>query len=214
MFWSNFPSITKELDAMLTTSRYVDIVLLSLAYALGIVMLFGNVFVTPIAAIYLTEGNSKSRLQTVPLSVLIGCSALVIPLCGVLFSALKGYKVVFVLGATLGMIGSVANFLAVYLGSPGSSWAFPILCVGCGLQGVSYGVIHFYRHCAATELSTDSFKPWAIAIVLSGGIIAGFCFVVVLFCLFCLCLSKLFAIRDFRTSDWIMDDEFDCRCSV
>ncbi len=120
-------------------SRIVSVLLLSFAYALGICMLFGNVYVTPLAAVYLTEGNAVSPLQTVPLSVLVACSAVIIPLCGVLFSCIQGYKGVFIGGALAGLTGSLVSFCALYWGVPGDTWAFALLVVGCALQGCAYG---------------------------------------------------------------------------
>lgn len=170
-----------------------NITLLSVAYATGIIMLFGSVFASPLAGIYLTNGDAQSRLQTVPLSVLIFFSAAVIPFAGLLFQKIGGYKLVFVLSACIGCAGSAICFVSVFWGAPTvmSSvnasvifqpeqqeettylWSFVVLCFGCAFMGLAYGVIHFYRHVAASELSSVSFRPWAVAIVLSGGIVAG-----------------------------------------
>ena len=154
-----------------------QIVLLGFAYAFGIIILFGNVSITSIVSVYLTNTSPESRIQTVPLTVLIACSALVIPLAGMLFQFFQSYKLVFVLGGTVGIAGTFLSFVSVFWGGPVSgvyqNWSFYVLCLGCALQGLSYGVIHYYRHVAASELAPENAKGWAIGIVLSGGIVAG-----------------------------------------
>ncbi len=72
-----------------------------------------------------------------------------------------------VLGAVCGTLGSaLTTYCFLYEAK------FWIFCVSCIPQGIASGFSNYYRHIAATQISSQQFMPHAISMVISGGIVA------------------------------------------
>lgn len=110
--------------------------------------------------------SSNPALATLPIaSMFLGTAAGTFPAS--LWMAKVGRRAGFVLGAGLGVAGGALAAAGIFVGS---LW---LLAAGTFLVGAYQAFAQFYRF-AAGEVSTDAFRPKAIALVLAGGVVAAF----------------------------------------
>ncbi len=77
-----------------------------------------------------------------------------------------GRRYGFMIGAAVGLLGALISTLAIQNGD------FLLFCVGALTMGVNGGFAQFYRFAAADAAEPD-FRPTAISLVLSGGVVSG-----------------------------------------
>jgi MFS family permease len=77
-----------------------------------------------------------------------------------------GRRYGFMFGAALGLVGALISVLAI---QRGDFWLF---CLGAIVMGINGGFGQFYRFAAADAAEPD-FRPTAISLVLSGGVVSG-----------------------------------------
>ena len=123
-------------------------------------------------------------VATLPLSVLILCSAIAIPPAGWVMQHV-GYRKVFYAGTLLGALSGGLCILAVVLHDDGTLspvGSFVLLAAAIVPQGVAYGIVHYYRHVAAVVgklaaardgLTATQATARAVAVVISSGALAG-----------------------------------------
>lgn len=106
----------------------------------------------------------EQALVTLPMAIqMTAVMAGSIP-AGIVFARL-GRRPGFWLGIVLAIIGSLAFALGVWRGS------FLIYCLGALPAGMGFGISQHLRF-AAAEVATEAARPRAIALVMSGGVIA------------------------------------------
>lgn len=82
------------------------------------------------------------------------------------------YKPVFWFGATVGILSGLICTVAVFLAD--GTLTLVLLAIGSVPQGISYGIINYYRHLASCIGQADeNSRSWQIAIVVTGGVFAG-----------------------------------------
>jgi MFS family permease len=105
-------------------------------------------------------------LATVPIaSMIFGTATMIIPAS--MWMARKGRRNGFLLGSVLGVIGGLVAAWGIHEKS------LPILAIGTWLIGAYQGFAQFYRF-AASEIATADYRPRAIALVMTGGVVAAF----------------------------------------
>lgn len=104
------------------------------------------------------------ELATVPIAaMLLGTVVATVPAS--MWMARAGRRAGFVTGALLGTLGGLIAASGIAFGS------FIVLSFGIFLTGTYLAFATFYRF-AAAEVSDDAFRPRAISLVLSGGVVA------------------------------------------
>ncbi|MDU9390528.1 MFS transporter [Pseudomonas sp. zfem002] len=146
---------------MIGTTMHRQVFLLACAQALFqtvsvAVMTVGGLAGTLIAA--------RAELGTVPIaSMFMGTAVAMFPASS--WMARRGRRAGFILGALLGVLGSLTAAYGAWIAS------LPLLASGTFLIGTYQSFAQFYRF-AASEVANDAFRPKAISLVLAGGIIA------------------------------------------
>ncbi|MGK0149623.1 MFS transporter [Pseudomonas putida] len=106
----------------------------------------------------------RPELGTVPIaSMFMGTAAAMFPASA--WMARRGRRAGFILGALLGVAGSLIAAFGVW------SASLAVLALGTFLIGTYQSFAQFYRF-AASEVANESFRPKAISLVLAGGIVA------------------------------------------
>jgi MFS family permease len=108
--------------------------------------------------------NNKS-LATLPIATYVIGGALATVPASLLMKQL-GRRAGFMIGATLGLIGTLLCTFAV---SAANFWLF---CIGTVIIGMYNAFGQYYRF-AATEAAPDGFQSKAISLVLAGGLVGG-----------------------------------------
>lgn len=107
-----------------------------------------------------------SSMATIPLGLqFLGMTVAAIPAS--LFMGRFGRRAGFLVGITLGIIGTLLASYAVLAGS------FVLFCLASFLVGMYNGSGQFYRF-AAADVAPEGRRARAISLVLAGGIVAGF----------------------------------------
>ena len=105
-------------------------------------------------------------LSTVPISLaVIGTAAASIPASLLMRRIGRGYG--FAIGSAVGVIGGLACLWGI------QAQDFLIFCLGALLFGFFSGFAQLYRF-AAADVASPAFKPRAISLVLTGGLVAAF----------------------------------------
>ncbi|WZB75764.1 MFS transporter [Achromobacter insuavis] len=106
----------------------------------------------------------RPELATTPIAAMfLGTAVATFPASA--WMAKAGRRRGFLLGSMLGILGGLIAALGVWLAS------LPVLSAGTFLVGAYQAFAQFYRF-AASEVADTTFRPRAIALVLSGGVIA------------------------------------------
>ncbi len=135
--------------------------ILALAQALFITGLTVQITIASLAGNMLA---STKALATLPVTAsVLAMTLTTIPAS--LFMKRHGRRAGFMGGAALGLVACVISAYALYIGS------FILFNIGALFFGIYAGTAFFYRF-AATDTAKDAFKPKAISLVLSGGVIA------------------------------------------
>lgn len=123
-----------------------------------------SVLVMTVGGLAGSQIASRPELATTPIaSMFLGTAVTMFPASA--WMAKAGRRAGFVLGAVLGVTGGLTAALGVWLG------LLPVLSFGTFLVGSYQAFAQFYRF-AASEVADDAFRPRAISLVLSGGIVA------------------------------------------
>lgn len=139
-----------------------------LLLALGTALAFsGNSMIISMAALAgdMLLGEDK-MYATLPVALqMASMMAFTIPAS--LFMQRYGRKLGFLIGALAGMVGGLVGALGIWMGS------FELFLVAGVFWGLFMASSHYYRF-AAADTASDAFRPTAIALVMSGGVIAAF----------------------------------------
>ena len=119
--------------------------------------------VGPLAASALGASDASATLAIG--AFLLGASVVSIP-SAALFGRF-GRRVGFLVGCSFNMVAGIVGVVGVVVN------ALPCIFMACFLSGLSQGLAQFYRF-AAMEVCAPSRKPFAVTLVLSGGVIAAF----------------------------------------
>jgi MFS family permease len=153
---------------MLLTELFSDparrnVAVLALAQALFHCTQTMAIATTPLAA-FAMLGDAKAY-ATVPIVLThVGLMASTLP--AALLMGRVGRRPGFTLGATLGIVGAMLSFAAIWQQN------FLWLCLGGFLQGTAGAFAWHYRF-AATDVADVAFRAKAISLVMAGGVLAG-----------------------------------------
>ncbi|MEX0809733.1 MAG: MFS transporter [Dongiaceae bacterium] len=151
-----------EPDASPTRARR-NVLILAVCLALNMTAVSIMVVVSALVGQMLAENKA---LATLPFSLqFIGTMAISIPAS--MLMQRWGRRFGFTLGAGIGVLAGAIMTVAIYLGD------FWLFALGNALVGSANGVAQFYRF-AAAEVSSLSFRPKAISLVLAGGVVSAF----------------------------------------
>lgn len=146
---------------MKSTSMRKQVLVLASAQAL---FQTASVLVMTVGGLAGSQITSRPELATMPIAAMfLGTAVATFPAS--LWMARVGRRQGFVAGALLGVIGGLVAALGIWLSS------LAILALGTFFVGTYQAFAQFYRF-AAGEISDDAFRPRAISLVLSGGIVA------------------------------------------
>lgn len=107
----------------------------------------------------------NKELATLPVSLLnLGLALGTIPAAMLMRRA--GRRIGYVVGASIGLVGGCMAALGI------ASYSFLLFCLGTLIIGM-YGSFNQSYRFAATDAASESFKPRAIAWVMTGGLVAG-----------------------------------------
>ncbi|WP_445500594.1 MFS transporter [Microvirga sp. G4-2] len=107
----------------------------------------------------------NKELATLPVSLLnLGLALGTIPAAMLMRRA--GRRIGYIVGAGIGLLGGCLAALGI------ASFSFVLFCLGTMIIGM-YGSFNQSYRFAATDAASDSFKPRAIAWVMTGGLVAG-----------------------------------------
>jgi MFS family permease len=138
-----------------------DVFLLFCCQALMNASIVGQVAMGALIGFSLAEDKS---LATLPFALqMLATMAASIP-AGIVFGRL-GRRAGFCLGAVASVIGSLVFALGIYVGD------FWLYTSGALPAGIGFGIAQHYRF-AAAEVATPAYRPRAIALVMTGGVIA------------------------------------------
>ncbi|MEY4563640.1 MAG: hypothetical protein RLZZ618_2917 [Pseudomonadota bacterium] len=146
---------------MTVSSMHRQVFLLAAAQAL-----FQTISVAVLTVGGLAGGQVSARPEwaTMPIAaVFLGTALMTFPAS--IWMARVGRRAGFVTGALLGALGGVLAAAGLHAGS------LVLLCAGTFLFGAHQAFAQFYRF-AAGEVADDAFRPRAISLVMSGGIVA------------------------------------------
>lgn len=142
---------------------YRDVGLLALAQAM---LMTGTSLLVSTSALVGRELAPDPGWATIPLGLqFLAMTLATIPAS--LFMGRYGRRAGFLVGAILGLAGTLLAGYAILTGS------FPLFCAGAVLLGSFNATGQFYRF-AAAEVASESLKARAIGLVLAGGIVAAF----------------------------------------
>ncbi|MCP1673088.1 MFS family permease [Natronocella acetinitrilica] len=142
---------------------YRNIALLALAQAM---LMSGTSVLIATSALVGRALADNPALATIPLGLqFMAMTAAAIPAS--LFMGRYGRRPGFLIGVSLGLLGTLLAGLAVW------SQSFALFCVAAVLIGVYNGSGQFYRF-AAADVAPVERRARAISLVLAGGIVAGF----------------------------------------
>jgi len=141
-----------------------NVLLLAFAQAFFMCVQTMGIATTPLAA-HSILGADKS-LATLPI-VLTHVGLMVGTIPASLLMDRIGRRAGFTIGALFGIASGLLSLHAIY------ELSFELLCLGATLQGVSAAFAWYFRF-AAADGAEPAFKPKAIALVMAGGVIAGF----------------------------------------
>ena len=150
---------------MAERTEFLALATLALAWAATLSASCLLVSIAPLAAIDL--GVSRALAPFTCGSFLLGCALVSAPSAS-LFTRL-GRRGGFLVGAVAGMLGGTLGLVGSIFKVRGSAFIF----AASALVGLAQGLGQFYRF-AALEVSHPSRKPFALTLVLSGGMIAAF----------------------------------------
>jgi MFS family permease len=155
---------TATLTALLVDPTGRNTVLLALGTALAF---SGNSMVMSMAALAgnMLLGEDK-MYATLPLALQMA-SMLAFTIPASLFMQRYGRKLGFSMGSLAGMVGGLVGALGIWMGS------FELFLVAGVFWGLFMAVSHYYRF-AAADMANSAFRPTAISLVMSGGVIAAF----------------------------------------
>ena len=108
--------------------------------------------------------SADAGLATLPMAVQMTAVMLASIPAGILFARM-GRRTGFMVGAVASILGSLLFALGVYWSS------FFIYCCGSAFAGVGFGIAQHYRF-AASEVATPEYRPRAISLVMTGGILS------------------------------------------
>ncbi|TFW39743.1 MFS transporter [Pseudomonas putida] len=146
---------------MIGTTMQRQVFLLACAQALFQTV---SVAVMTVGGLAGTLVADRADLGTVPIaSMFMGTAAAMFPASS--WMARRGRRAGFILGALLGVLGSLIAAYGVWTAS------LPVMAFGTFLIGCYQSFAQFYRF-AASEVADDAFRPKAISLVLAGGVIA------------------------------------------
>lgn len=111
----------------------------------------------------LAEDKSLSTLPVA--TVVTGTAILTLP--AALFMGMFGRRAGFVCGALLTAAGAYLAYYSILISD------FWLLCFSTALMGGAAAFGQQYRH-AAVEMAPESFRGWAVSMVMAGGVVAGF----------------------------------------
>jgi MFS family permease len=138
-----------------------NVLLLVLCQALGMT---GNVVLFTTAALIGHALATDKSLATLPLAMLqIATMMATIPAS--LLMRRIGRQLGFMLGVLVGMGGAAVGIWAI------ATHSFSLFCLATVLFGICNSFLGFYRF-AAAEVAVEAFRPQAIALVISGGVVA------------------------------------------
>lgn len=154
---------------MTATEQYDDRLARRHAVILSVAQALYNVNVSTIinlgaivgASLALDRGNATLPITTMMIGTMLATAP------ASLFMQRRGRRAGFVLGAILGLIGSLIAAYAVYIGS------FWLLCLGTHLIGYYQASAQYYRF-AVTDTASPELRPRVISWVLVGGLVAAF----------------------------------------
>jgi len=108
--------------------------------------------------------SSSPKLATVPIATMfLGTALTTFPAS--MWMARVGRKTGFISGAAAGVIGGIIASFGLWSGS------FEIFCLGTFFVGIYQSFAQFYRF-AASEVASETFRPKAISLVMTGGVVA------------------------------------------
>ncbi len=137
--------------------------LLSGCFAL---MTTGNVVVVSVSALVGFALVDDKALATLPAAIMwITTATAAIPASFLMRRI--GRRFGFMTGAVIGLAGAALGCLAVTVES------FALLCLAVALIG-AYNGFNFYFRFAAAEVASEDYRGRAIALVMAGGVVAGF----------------------------------------
>ncbi len=137
--------------------------LLSGCFAL---MTTGNVVVVSVSALVGFALADDKALATLPAAIMwITTATAAIPASFLMRRI--GRRFGFMTGAVIGLAGAALGCLAVTVES------FALLCLAVALIG-AYNGFNFYFRFAAAEVASEDYRGRAIALVMAGGVVAGF----------------------------------------
>lgn len=146
---------------MIGTRMHRQVFLLACAQALFQTV---SVAVMTVGGLAGTLIADRADLGTVPIaSMFMGTAVAMFPASS--WMARRGRRAGFLLGALLGVLGSLIAAYGVWKAS------LAVMAVGTFLIGSYQSFAQFYRF-AASEVADDAFRPKAISLVLAGGVIA------------------------------------------
>ncbi|MDB5370034.1 MAG: transporter [Roseomonas sp.] len=103
-------------------------------------------------------------LATLPIAIQMAATMAASIPAGMIFARL-GRKPGFVLGACAAGLGSLTFAAGIWQGS------FPLYCLGALPAGIGFGISQHYRF-AAAEVATPAYRPRAISLVMTGGVLS------------------------------------------
>ncbi|MQW58655.1 MFS transporter [Sinorhizobium meliloti] len=146
---------------MIVNPMHRQVLLLATAQAL---FQTASVMVMTVGALAGGQIASRPELATMPIAAMfLGTAAATFPAS--MWMTKVGRRTGFVLGASLGLLGGLVAAFGIWIGS------LLVLSVGTCLVGAYQAFAQFYRF-AAGEVASESFRPRAISLVLSGGVVA------------------------------------------
>ncbi len=140
-----------------------NVVVLACSQALSVSTQTMTLVTSPLVG-HLLSGSDKS-LSTLPIFIVFG-SMMTGTIPASLLMKQIGRRAGFSLGAVLSIIGGLVCAYSVY------NQNFWLLCLGSVAQGLFMSFAQYYRF-AAADNADQHFKPKAISLVLTGGVVAG-----------------------------------------
>jgi hypothetical protein len=142
---------------------YREVGLLALAQAM---LMTGTSLLISTSALVGRNLSADPALATIPLGLqFLAMTLSTIPAS--LFMGRYGRRAGFLIGVSLGIVGTLLAGFAVFMGS------FVLFCVAAVLLGSFNATGQFYRF-AAAEVASEALRARAIGLVLAGGIVAAF----------------------------------------
>ena len=142
---------------------YREVGLLALAQAM---LMTGTSLLISTSALVGRNLSADPALATIPLGLqFLAMTLSTIPAS--LFMGRYGRRAGFLVGVSLGIVGTLLAGFAVFMGS------FVLFCVAAVLLGSFNATGQFYRF-AAAEVASEALRARAIGLVLAGGIVAAF----------------------------------------